>query len=85
MKFLLNMNIPRSLVGLLSGANYRVRHVGDIGLSTAFDTVIVIDVGGTASGTISTGGTSGTIGVGYGVGGGTTVTVGYTGELTSCN
>ena len=43
MKFLLNMNIPRSLNQLLSEAGYTARHVADIGLATALDANIVAE------------------------------------------
>jgi predicted nuclease of predicted toxin-antitoxin system len=41
MKFLLNMNVPRELGRLLSQAGHEIRHVGDIGLSSAEDALVV--------------------------------------------
>lgn len=41
MKFLLNMNMPRVLGGLFRAGGHGVRHVGDIGLEKAEDTVIL--------------------------------------------
>lgn len=41
MKFLLNMNLPRTLVRLLSSAGHECRHAGDIGLSRSSDMMII--------------------------------------------
>jgi len=40
-KFLVDMNLPRTLAVLLTQNGYRCRHVGDIGLSQATDEEIV--------------------------------------------
>lgn len=40
MRFLLNMNLPRSLSGLLEKDHHMCRHVGNIGLGSAPDTAI---------------------------------------------
>jgi predicted nuclease of predicted toxin-antitoxin system len=41
MKFLLNMNLPRELGGLLSDTGHACRHVGDIGMARASDSDII--------------------------------------------
>jgi len=43
MNFLLNMNMPRTLVACLVAQGHQVRHAGDVGLATASDTAIVDD------------------------------------------
>ena len=40
-RFLIDMNLPRTLAVLLTQNGYRCRHVGDIGLSQATDEEIV--------------------------------------------
>ena len=41
MDFLLNMNAPRALIGMLSEQGHHVRHAGDVGLAKAPDTAVV--------------------------------------------
>jgi len=41
MKFLLNMNVPRTLGQLLQARGHACRHVGDIGMGRASDAAIV--------------------------------------------
>ncbi|MGB9776420.1 MAG: DUF5615 family PIN-like protein [Anaerolineae bacterium] len=41
MRFLLNMNVPRSLAVLLAARGHLCRHVGDIGMSRATDEAIL--------------------------------------------
>jgi predicted nuclease of predicted toxin-antitoxin system len=41
MKFLLDMNVPRSLAALLMSRGHSCRHVGDMGMSRANDEAIL--------------------------------------------
>ncbi|MFN3761863.1 MAG: DUF5615 family PIN-like protein [Anaerolineae bacterium] len=41
MRFLLNMNVPRSLASSLAAEGHSCRHVGDIGMSRATDEAIL--------------------------------------------
>lgn len=41
MKFLLNMNVPRTLGKRLKGEGHEYRHVGDIGMAQAEDSTIL--------------------------------------------
>lgn len=41
MRFLLNMNVPRSLGRLLAARGHKCRHVGDIGMAQASDVAIM--------------------------------------------
>ena len=43
MNFLLNMNVPRAVAGVLAAHGHRARHAGDVGLAKASDTAVVED------------------------------------------